>query len=435
MTLIVPKENLRRGIWPRSFPLWVTAFYMSLFIIRPWEVLFPWLAEIRFHKLYGIFMIVVVMLSNKKQLKINLQALMVIFFIFAIGISAIFARDPSLTWDPLYEYITFAIFFFILIFVVRNPYELLFIVTCYIVIMSVYLAKSQWEFFVHGQHRYDMGVYRLTGIEDTFGGPNSLAMSIVVSLPMLIFLWSIRKEFTNEWPNSWRKWFPYFLIFSGWLSVSSIILTNSRSGMVSFILFVILTTLRGRGIGKKIGYVLVGCLILIMIWAVMPEEKRNRFRTIWDLEAGPKTAQISAQGRIEGYKAGMTMFERFPLTGVGIGNFIEYRVKFVDGVALNAHNLAGQVLGETGIIGGITFILMMITALINCYKIKGLSKRNRSDRTIEILSNFGLACRDSIILLFFEGLFAHNGLRYNWLWLAAFSSLASEFAKKTIKNK
>ena len=435
MSITASGEVLKKGIWPRSVALWMAAFYVVLFIIRPWEQLFPSLGTIYFERVYALCMIAVVLLSGRVQIRINLQTITVIFFFFAVSFSAIFARHSSLAWDPLYEYLTLVVFFFILMLVVHTPYELFFMVTCYIVALAVYLAKSQWEFFVHGQNRFDMGVYRLTGIEGTFGGPNSLAMSVVVSLPMLLFLWSIRKEFSSEWPRVWHKWFPRFLVFYAALAVSSIILTNSRSGMVSFILFVALATFRGRGIGRKISYILLGIVVLAMLWLVMPEDKKDRFRTIWAPETGPKTAQISAEGRIEGYKAGMKMFEEFPVSGVGIGNFITYRVLHVDGVALNAHNLAGQVLGETGMMGASAFLLMVIVTLANCQKVRALARRKGSDPKLKALSGLGLAGRDAVILLAFEGLFGHNLLRFNWLWLAAFSSLALQFAKTNMKAK
>jgi O-antigen ligase len=171
------------------------------------------------------------------------------------------------------------------------------------------------------------------------------------------------------------------------------------------------------------------------LWLVMPEEKQNRFRTIWNPEAGPKGAQVSAEGRIEGLKAGMKMFEEFPISGVGIGNFITYRVSHVDGVGLNAHNLIGQVLGETGILGGIAFLLMVAVTLLNCQKVRSLVRKKLSDPKNKALSGLGLAARDAIILLAFEGLFGHNLLRFNWLWLAAFSSLALQFARTNLKRK
>jgi hypothetical protein len=427
------QEYLTKGIWPRSIPLWMAAFYVSLYIIRPWEKLLPWLGEIHFERIYALCMITVVMLSQKKQFKMTFQSFSVVLFLGGISLSALFAWDTSFVWDNFYRYLTIVIFYFILIMVMRTPYELVFVVICYIVTMEVYLAKSLWEFFVHGAHRYSMGVVRMVGIERTFGGPNSLSMSIAISLPMLLFLWSERNELSKTWPRFWRKWFPRFLFSYFVLALISIALTNSRSGMLSVILFVLLIAFRGRGFGRKLGYILLGTLMLTFLWQVMPEEKRGRFRTIWNPEVGPASAYSSAMGRIEGLQAGSAMFSRFPLTGVGLGNFIPYRVPHVDGVPRNAHSLVGQVLGETGLLGSLPFLLLVSVVLANCRKGRILA-RSRSDSTLKVLSDLSLSSRDAVLFLAFEGLFDHNLLRFNWLWLAAFSCLAVQFIRQQLSE-
>lgn len=421
--MILPGEELKKGIWPRSIPLWMAAFYMALFIIRPWEKLLPLLQDIYFERAYALCMLTALFFTNKKQFRMGLQSLAIVLFFFALAVSSIFAWDSSLAREVLYEYMTVIVFYFVLIMVIRTAYELRFMVTSYIVIMTVYLAKSQWEFFIHGEHRADMGVHRLCGIETSFGGPNVLAMSIVVSLPILFYLWSVRKQFSETWPKAYQVWFPRVLVFYSFLAISSIIFTYSRSGMLSVILVMTLTTFGKRGIGRKLAFVLLGVMALVSIWFIMPEDSKNRFQSIWDPTAGPQSAQVSAQGRIEGLKAGMKMFERSPLTGVGIGNFIVYRVKYVDGIALNPHNLAGQLLGETGLLGAGAFLMIILVALLNYLKVRALSKRCQD---LKDLSDLVLACRNGIIILLFEGLFGHNGYRYQWLWMAAFILISKE---------
>ena len=426
-------EKLRNGIWPSSLPLWMATFYVGLFIIRPWEQLFPWMESIRFEKSYALLMIIVVALSSKKQFRVTFQSVTVLLVLWALGISGLFAWQSSLSWKPFYEYMTLVIIYFVIVSVIRTPYELLFMLTSYITTMFLYLAKSEWEFFVHDQHRYDMGVSRLIGIENTFGGPNALAMSIVVSLPLLLFLWSIRKEISHGWPKFWQNWFPRMLVVYFFLAVTSIILTNSRSGMLGCILFVLLSTFNGKGVAKKMGYIAIGVLFLAGTWILMPDENKNRFRTIWDPTAGPPNATMSATGRKVGFRAGIEMFKRFPITGVGIGNFTDYRAMHVDGQAMQAHNLVGQVLGETGLVGSLPFLLMILVTLSNCRRLKVLA-RSRSDPTLEPFSRLGPTFRNAIILLLFEGLFGHNLLRFNWLWLAAFAELSVRFVVQRLQE-
>lgn len=403
--LLAGTGSLKKGIWPTSKPLWMAAIYVFLFIIQPWDQLFPWLGTIRFERLYFLCMLLVMLFSPDRQpVPRSFVVVAVILFLMSVGLSGMFAYDPALSWDPFYVYLTLVMFFFILLMVIRRPYDLIFLIICYIATMTVYLSKSQWEFFIHGQHRYDMGVVRMVGIESMFGGPNNLAMSIVVSLPMWVFLWTNRQNVTVTWPEFYKKWFPRALILYLYLAVSSVILTNSRSGMVSFIFFLILIAmLRGQSIFKKLCYIILSVFVLMALWIAMPEEHQGRLRTVWSPESGPENAQVSAEGRIEGYNAGIAMFKVYPVLGVGVGSFIKYREMEVDGISLNAHNLIGQVLGETGLLGLATFSLLIITVLTSIRKVRRLTRISLTPEC-SIYGKLAFAIRDSVFFIIFHRL-------------------------------
>ena len=431
--LATPEEQLGNGIWPRSTPLWMTAFYVALFIIRPWEQLFPWLGAIHFERFYILCMLVSVFFTTKKkQLAISWQILTILNFLMILILSSLLAIDPSLAWEAVYKYLTLLIFYYILLKVIHTPYDLAFIVVSYVATMTIYLLKAQWEFFVNGQHAFDMGVIRLCGIENTFGGPNNLGMSIIASLPIGLLLWQQKDVITATWPAAWKKGFKRGLQIYGVLSTTSIVLTNSRSSMVGLVVFLLLVILGGNGIGKKIGFLTAGICFLALIWLFMPEENKGRMQTIWAPEEGPANAQASAEGRVEGFKAGMEMFRRFPVLGVGPENFVAYRITNVDGVPLEAHNLAGQVLGEMGTLGGGAFLLMISATLLNCSSIRGMFRKSPSS-TAQFLAELAGACRNSVLLLIFLGIFGHNLYRFNWIWLATFSDLAFQFMRKKQK--
>ena len=432
-TSLIEGESLKNGIWPRSFIYWLSLFYMALFIIRPWEKLFPWLGVFHFEKIYAIFMIFSVFLSHGNRISFDSQTKSVIVLFLSIFISAIFAVNPSLGMPVVYKYLTLVIFFFIILAVIQTPYQMYFFCFFFIVVMTLYLGKAEWEYFIHGAGTYRMGVWRLMGIESTFGGPNSVAGSIVLSMPITYFLWKSRKLFTNSWPGFWRINYPRFLVFYFILALSALVLTNSRSGMSGFIVFVLLIIFSKKGVQKKIGFVLLSVMFIFLVWSLMPQESKNRFETIWDPTKGPANALASARGRIEGFKAGLMMFKRYPLTGVGVGNFITYRVSHVDGVALQPHNLVGQVLGETGLVGAIAFLIFIVLILNTCRRIRKIFSE-QGNILLQTLKDFSITCRNVILLLFYLGLFGHNLLRFNWLWLAAFCALSLSFTQKNLNS-
>lgn len=434
--LLVQGESLYHGIFPRSIPLLMSAFYVALFIIRPWEELFPFLSAIRFERIYAILMILAVFLSSKRaKFRLTWQTFSVILFIIAILFSVLFAYSSVTAWDGFYgSYLPLLIFYFILLFVVRTPYELIFLIISFVTTMGVYLGKSQWEFFVHGQNVFDMGVHRLCGIESTYGGPNALAMSVDVSLPLAMFLWRQLPIIVESWPSVWRKRFRTGLIIYAALAVSSVILTNSRSGLLGLLLFVTMQVFAGKGLIRKMKYLISGVLLVMLVWVFIPDENKGRFQTIWSPESGPANAQNSAEGRLQGFKVGMEMFSRFPVTGVGFQNFLIYRKQKVDDIYLESHNLEGQLLGELGAVGGIAFVLMIGATFGNCRKIRRYS--GQSDGVLAlILPDLAKAISQSLWILIFLGTFGHNLYRYNWLWLAAFSVHAWGFMQEHLQDR
>jgi len=414
---------------PDSLPLWMVAGYLGLFVIRPWEQLFPRLAPIHFELIYAIAAILVAVFSRKTKMPgVSLQSITIFMFVIALALSGLLGISFSTSWPPFYEYLTQVVCYFLLMMSIRSYRDLQFILASYIGSMFLYLSKAQWEFFLNGQHRYDMGVMRMVGIEESFGGPNALAMSIVASMPFWFYLWKTRHDALWFNVSKHRRLYRNLLLGYLVLAISSTILTNSRSGMLAMALFVLMTALSGRGLKSKILLPISGMLFLTLIWVVMPESNRDRLRTVWDPESGPTNAEISAQGRIEGLKAGIAIFKRFPISGVGLGNFIDYRVAHIDGVSLNPHNLVGQILGETGILGAGAFLLLILAILYNSNVIKATCRR-LSGSDSSGLSLLASACRNSVLLLLFEGIFGHNMTRYNWLWIAAFAVLALTFSK------
>ena len=422
-------DDLKNGIWPRSFALWMAVFYGALFIIRPWEKLFPELGPLHFERWIAILTVVVVVLSGRFRPTLDLQTLAVLLFTCSLFLSGLFVGGLSFP----YVYLTLVVFYFVLISVIRTPYELLFMVACYIVTMGVYLGKSQWEFFVHGAGRHEMGVLRLQGIDFTFGNDNALAASVVYSLPMLYCLYCVRNELIATWPGFYRKWFLRGLGAYAVLAVTSVMLTNSRTGAIGLVFFLILLAMRRSTLlGKFASLAMIG-IVCIGIYFVLPADTQGRLQTIWTSadesdDRFARSARASTQGRWDGLRAGMAMFENHPVFGVGFDHFIPYRLAHVDGVELAAHNLIGELLGEAGILGAAAFALLVLATVINYRKAQRLAECAPGQPVPWAMGQLALACRDVVILLFLFGMSGHNLDRFNWLWAGAFCALAVQFS-------
>jgi O-antigen ligase len=407
--------------WPTSLSFWMVAFYMALFLIRPWEILFPWMAVFPIERTVAIFTIATVILGGQFWFRLTGQTVTILAFLGAVTLSAMLGLDPSTTADELYRYITVLAWYFLLNSVMRTPRALLAMGTWWLFVMGLYMFKSLWDYFVHSRHDWAQGVPRLMGLDLTYGNVNEFAGCVTFTLPALYFVFKGRGEFGPRW----RKWLNLGMAAYLVMALACIVLSNSRSGMIKAMAFFLLVSLRGQTPIKKLGYLVGAAVLMLAVWMVMPDASRNRFRTLWDESAGSGTAMESLRSRLEGdgLRVGLHVLERFPLTGVGTGNFGTYRARYYDGAYAQAHNLAGQALGETGLLGTITFVLMVAVTLANCRRVRSAARVD-ADPRLRLMSECAASCRDTLVLLLVSGIAGHNMFFYHWVWLAAFSQCA-----------
>jgi hypothetical protein len=414
-------------VFPRSVPFLLASVYVLLFVIRPWERLFPWMAAVPVERIFALLMLASIPLSARTRLRFGAGPLAVLLFYGALVVSAFAGIDFNSSSEMLYKYATFIVFYFVLTWVLDSPYTLYMMGYVYVAANGLFIGKSLWEYLVHGGYRYTMGVKRLVGVNETFAHPNAVAATTVLTMPIWLAILRRRHEVTAHWPSHLRTLFNLSLWGYGALAVVVIVLTNSRSGMAAFVAFIGLSVLTGRSLGRKVAAGVAALLVLAMVWILMPDANRARFVTLWNPDAGPATAQASAEGRWEGMRLGLEAFSENPATGVGINNFIHWRQRFGDQVRLRSHSLLGQTLGETGLLGAAAFLLLNLVTVLYAHAAARSTRRNGPG--YGSLGEFGLAARNVVLLLFFLGIGSHNLLRYNWLWAAAFAFVAAQLSR------
>jgi O-antigen ligase len=161
-----------------------------------------------------------------------------------------------------------------------------------------------------------------------------------------------------------------------------------------------------------------------LLWLALPEELQNRFHTIIDPSYGPEVARDSAESRTQGLLDGLNLWSQHPVTGVGPGAFALTRES-----GLQAHNLYGQVLGELGTFGSLSFIFALWAFLANTIEISGLYKKHPAfpkDFIYQLSTAVGMA----VVLLLVMGYSGHSLYRYTWMWFGAFQAIALHLARR-----
>lgn len=184
------------------------------------------------------------------------------------------------------------------------------------------------------------------------GDGNDFALSLSITLPFMIYF------FKTSSSNMLKFGFG----IASLINIAFIILTQSRGGAL---------TLAGLGIfyiskskNKLIALVLV-MIASLLVFSFAPSQFFDRMSTIQDYEN-----ESSAMNRIRAWTGSFLMALDNPITGVGAGGFASaygqfYRQEGFNRVAMNAHSVYFQILGELGFPG----IFMILYLLIRNFKI------------------------------------------------------------------
>jgi hypothetical protein len=397
--------------------LYLLIGYLFLYIERPWEF-WSFLAPLHIERIYMCFVILVFLFWKEKQIRYDILHLWIIALLLFHFISAPFAYLPNAALDQGFEYLKIVIFYFLIVMCIRDEKELRKFMVAFIVITALYMSHSLWE-YLHGRHEWRMGISRMVGIDTTAGDPNAFAGTIAFSLPFLFALLKTEKLRLFK-----CGYYAYIA-----LAVSCVVLTGSRTGAVLVVLFLVTEVINKR----KFVLIALSSVFLFGTWYFMPQEKQDRIESIWNTEKGPQNARTSALGRVEGLKSGLRVFWQNPFIGIGPGkeNFIAYRVRNDDGVPFQTHSLAGEVMAELGAIGGLLFVMQIVTAWSLCRKLRHLwlSYPGSMDA---FLPAVGRACAQLLLLLLVAGLAGHDMYRPQWLWAGAWALLAYTYAKDAV---
>jgi probable O-glycosylation ligase (exosortase A-associated) len=384
--------------------------YSVIYLLRPQE----WLSALQavpmpLERPLALLLLTSVLLRNilKRDLSFRLTRVdsTLLLYISVVLLSVIFAIRVDQSWLEWQDLAKLAILNFVIAAVIRDKEELKLYVL-YVVGLTAFYSFWSVKGYYTGMRQYRMGIWRAVGPDTSYGGPNSLGMTLVSTFPLVYY--HVRKEL------------PRYIIFGLYAALAimlwNIILTGSRTAMAGMLFFFVLLVWQSR---HRFRNLILSAMALICIWVIMPEQYRERFESTAEVSADEDTgtgAAESASARIDGVKIGFRMVMDRPLFGYGIGNWGFAAGNFYrPGWWAGAHTLIGQILGEIGFVGTAAFILWLWSLFSTISRIQRFY-RSRQD---EFMSNLALALKSMLILLLVLGLGGHNLFRYSWFLISA----------------
>ena len=341
---------LRRGGHSFSFSL---LFLFSIILyLRPYELI-PALSSLTQMAFYTGVVLLAVYAITQLSLEGNLTARpREINLVLLLGLAALLsmplADDPAGAWERFSTILLKTILIFVVfVNVVRTELRLKMLLLL-VLGVSIYLS-------VNAINDYRMGVFkfgaqdsqdaRIAGsIKGLFENSNDLALHLVTMVPIAVTL-----------GLSGRSVVKKLLYFGATaLMVGAIIVTFSRGG---FIGLVAATLVLVRRLGKKNKTATSAAVVfaVILFLALAPGAYSGRLSTIFNSAAD---VTMSSSQRNEILKRSIWVSLRYPVFGVGIGNF-----KHKSPRNLETHNAYTQVSAELGLAAMVVYILFLIHPL------------------------------------------------------------------------
>ncbi len=213
----------------------------------------------------------------------------------------------------------------------------------------------------HGSSRLGAGV--TASLQD----PNFFALYLLVGICFLSLSVSVQKGF--------KRVVSLVLIV---LCLGAAARSGSRMGLVAFGVTLLLFFIFGSP--RQRVYLIVGCLLLAaVVPPMLPESVKARFLTLFQTGQGAtteeKAAAASAGIRRELFFRSLQFTLEFPLFGVGPGQFMQAEVNLAHeesrkALWLYSHNAYTETSSETGIIGGVLFLVAFLGSQVGLRRIR-----------------------------------------------------------------
>lgn len=336
---------------------------------RPYELI-PALSPVKSLAFYVALVTLIVFLPTQLSVEGNLTARprevnLVLFLVFAALLSIPMAINPGEAWDTLNNILIKAVIMFIvMVNVVRTERRLKLLILLALAV-SVYLS-------INAINDYRQGIFRLGSLENNtnrvggsigglFENSNDLALHFVTMVP-IAFALALEKR------GLLRK---VVYLTTAVLMIAAIVVTFSRGGFLGLIASAFVFT-RKLGRRNRVGATAAFVLAAILFVTLAPGSYSGRLSTIFN-SAADTTGSSSARSEI--LQRSIIVALRYPLFGVGLGNFHHRSIG-----ELVTHNAYTQVAAEIGIPAMICYMMFLLHPLKRLRQIEQETYERSSER-------------------------------------------------------
>ena len=388
------------------------AVFMVFVYFEP-SIWFPFMATYRVAFIVAILTLMLTILYRGYVPKAFQNKLFVMLLIIAT-ISTLTSKYSGKSGENLSLLFKEIVLYFLIIIIVNSKNK---IIKLFYIILTYVSVTSIFTLIFAKLGQYQPGYknpYRLVSYFGGIGdGPNQFGSLLLAVLPLPVVL--------MEGEKSWPKRILLGIILASFLLC--ITRTRSRGAFIGLIVVFLLILWEYR---KQRWIIALMFLVTVFTFFHTHSGYWERINTLKAEET------IKEEGRFKQIQYAIDLIKFHPLTGVGIGNFIQAKS---DILGMNpeekltyhvAHNAYLEVGAETGIVGMMVFILLILTSIIDCHSTeKYLRDRDGLYLFYKMSKGVRLGFIGFAVSIFFLSE-QYNAILYQWIALiVALKTLAN----------
>lgn len=377
---------------------------MAVFVIRPGE-LYPQVGILHAERVLGILVFISMFFNRGKLILPQITKRLLAFWgVMLLGV--LFAYWRSAAFWGAADFFKIVLYHILIVNIVDTPKRFKAMLLLYAVLIG-FISLTALYSYHSGDAMVRNGFERAVGITSAAGDPNSLGVTVVSGLPLILLFASKQHTFLLR----------LLAISVAMISIFTVVYTGSRTAGVAllFVAFVF-------GITRKQGllYLPIFAIVFLTVWMVIPQNYQGRFRSIED-----RDTDLSYTNRVRAWHAGWQMFKDYPLTGVGTGVFpnangARYWPGYGRKIWLQPHSLYVQLLAEQGTLGVIAFAAFLFAIFSTNFKIRRGFKSLKAPPIWA--ARYPLACNLTLLVLLFAGYAGHSLYRQTWYLMGALTA-------------
>jgi O-antigen ligase len=388
--------------------------YLAIIMTKP-GIYYPVLAEIRFELIVAIMALAMILGARGKNKLLSLKRSKILWamvvFLLVIAMSMIQAFDIAISLDRIYIEIMPNLILVCLVLVFCKERNDIKVFLWTFGIITALLGYEPIYRYLHGDLVETFGDFDYAVAKaGLVRGHTSLAHYLLQGMPILWYLALTSKNIVKKVIG-----ISLFVVcFYG------VLISGSRGGLVGLVVMCILISVFSK---RTVLMMASSGVILIALFSAMGGEYMERMRSILALGG----SDSSAGNRLEGLVSGVEMLIRRPILGVGPGCYPVARKAWFNW-GLWAHNHYGELAGELGILGIITWGLFAWAYIKSNWMMR---KSTTVDPWIKDIATAILVTTGVRLSL---GMFDHSVYKFIWYIMASLTIVLEGLNRRKIER-